>query len=501
LIDPWQPFKDIHTIEHTLASGLTVRCSLTGEVFEMEDQRNWSDASFKTYSRPLELPWPYTLEAGSTSEQAVRLEVEGGRTALTELSPAPRGECEVSIDLYGTDEPAFDLGVAIAPDEIDAALSGLPLLAELAPQQLTLHFDPVAGHGPAELARFAQFQRRAGIPAVLECALPGIDAPALELETIAAQIRKAGLELTGIVVSPSVHRQSNPPGSTSPPCPPLDEVYRAARRTFPGLRLGSGMLSYFTELNRKRPPLELVDWVTHTTCPIVHAADDRSVMETLEAVPHITRSCRAMIGAQPYAIGPLSIGMRQNPYGSRVMPNPRGERVAMAGDDPRQRGLFGAAWLAGYAAALEGARLECLTLGALAGPRGLIDASAGPSRDPAFHVASAIARMAGANRLHCRPESPRDVAGFGAREGDGRLRLVIANLTAESRTVRLHFGGGPPPENVGVSVLDERSIERLRQGNVLPDRVMRSPDVLTLRPFACVQIASGNTPFGHDFAP
>ena len=86
-------------------------------------------------------------------------------------------------------------------------------------------------------------------------------------------------------------------------------------------------------------------------------------MQTLEAVSHITRSCRAIIGAQPYAIGPLSIAMRQNPYGSRVMSNPQSERVAMTGDDPRQRGLFGAAWLAGYAAALDGARLERLTLG------------------------------------------------------------------------------------------------------------------------------------------
>ncbi|MGA7814582.1 MAG: hypothetical protein WCA53_16975, partial [Caballeronia sp.] len=63
LIDPWQPYKDIRTIEHRLASGLTIRCELTGDTFEMEDQRNWSDASFKTYSRPLELPWPYVVEA------------------------------------------------------------------------------------------------------------------------------------------------------------------------------------------------------------------------------------------------------------------------------------------------------------------------------------------------------------------------------------------------------------------------------------------------------
>ena len=34
--------------------------------------------------------------------------------------------------------------------------------------------------------------------------------------------------------------------------------------------------------NRKRPKAGLFDFITHTTCSIVHAADDRSVMETLE---------------------------------------------------------------------------------------------------------------------------------------------------------------------------------------------------------------------------
>jgi len=497
-IDPWQPFKHIRAIEHVLASGATVRCAFTGDVFEMEDQRNWSDASFKTYSRPLELPWPYTIEKGSTSEQSIRVEVDGAPPQLNAVAALSPRHGEILIDLRGIDEPMPKLGVAIAPDEIDRTLANLSLLAELAPQRLTLHFDPVAGHGVAELAGFAQLQRRAAIPAVLECALPGVAAPEEELQWIAARIQEAGLELTGIVVSPSVHRQSNPPGSISPPCPPLDEVYRAARRAFPGLRLGGGMLSYFTELNRKRPPLERVDWVTHATCPIVHAADDRSVMQTLEAIPHITRSCRALIGAQPYAIGPVSIGMRQNPYGSRVMPNPRGERVAMAGDDPRQRGLFGAAWLAGYATALEGAALECLTLGALTGPRGLVDAASAPARYPMFHVAAAMARMAGATRLPCRAASPREVACFGARDAQGRMRLIVANLTADQRTVCLTFSGGSVAADMSLSTLDEASFDAAQDGRIPVDRLsLVSDSVLSLKPFACMQIASGPTPFGQ----
>ena len=86
---------------------------------------------------------------------------------------------------------------------------------------------------------------------------------------------------------------------------------------------GGGMFSYFTELNRKHVPLEELGFVTHCTCPIVHAADDLSVMQSLEALPFITHSTRAFIGDKPYWIGPSTIGMRQIPDGSRTMENPK----------------------------------------------------------------------------------------------------------------------------------------------------------------------------------
>jgi D-apionolactonase len=524
LIDPWQPFKNIQAIEHDLSATLglpmIVRCAFTGDVFEMEDQRNWSDASFKTYSRPLEWPWPYTLEAGATVEQSVTLTVDATaarvrETAATQEQAArqPSSVQAITVDLVGTrsdgsDETIPALGVAIAADEAETALAHRALLAELAPQQLTFSFDPPAGHGIRELERFAALQRASGIPAVLEYALPGIDKPRAEIETLAAQIDAAGLELTGIVVSPSVHRQSNPPGSISPPCPALDEVYGEARRVFGSLRLGGGMLSYFTELNRKRPPLELVDWVTHATCPIVHAADDRSVMQTLEAIPHITRSCRALIGAQPYAIGPVSIGMRQNPYGSRVMPNPRSERIAMAERDPRQRALFGAAWLVGYAAALSGAKVETFTLGALTGARGLADFAgtangingangehgASGSADglrlyPAFHIARALAQMAGATRLHCTHES-RDIACIASRDVNGRMHLLLANLTDTTRTVTIDTGVKQTAEWIAARI-DEHCAHDIETAPAIARAIPISlSQPVTLPPFACLVAAS-----------
>ena len=50
---------------------------MEGDTFEMEDQRNWTDASYKTYVRPLALPWPYTLEPARADRQSVTLAIEG----------------------------------------------------------------------------------------------------------------------------------------------------------------------------------------------------------------------------------------------------------------------------------------------------------------------------------------------------------------------------------------------------------------------------------------
>lgn len=132
------------------------------------------------------------------------------------------------------------------------------------------------------------------------------------------------------------------------------------------------MVSFFPELNRKRPPVEMLDFVGHGLCPIVHAADDMSVMETLQAIPHITRSARAIIGDKAYRIGPATLAMRQNPYGARTIPNPDQNRVCMSDDDPRHRAAFGAAYAMGLATALAPADIAVWTPAALYGPRGVI---------------------------------------------------------------------------------------------------------------------------------
>ncbi len=100
-------------------------------------------------------------------------------------------------------------------------------------------------------------------------------------------------------MSPGSDLKCTLPGTTFPPAPSWERLVAEARRAFPGVPIGGGMFSYFTELNRKRPPKGQFDFVGHSGAPIVHAGDDESVMETLQALPSVFHSVRAFAGDTP----------------------------------------------------------------------------------------------------------------------------------------------------------------------------------------------------------
>jgi hypothetical protein len=437
LIEPWQPFQEMRAIAHDVIPGFAAECRMEGDTFEMEDQRNWSDASYKSYVRPLALPWPYQIPAGEAVRQRTSLIIrDTGRTEKPSSSQMPGAAIRLEL---GTRTGAMpNIGLIVTPEEADATLSAKSLLSEITPRELLFHFDPNAGHGIDALENFAAIAAVHRGRSTLELALPCKSSPASEAAEIARQMQQAGFKPDAILISPSVDRQSTPPGSQWPDCPPLEEVYAAARAAFPSIRIGGGMLSYFTELNRKRVSAGEIDFVSHCTNPIVHAADDLSVMQTLEALPFITRSVRAIYGDKPYRIGPSTIPMRQNPYGSRTMDNTAGGRIPMSNRDPRHNGRFAEAFALGYAIRVLDAGLECLTLSALTGPFGLIAGADEPvergGRRPLFNTVQTLSALAGASWQECVSSSPPEVLSFVARDAAG-AKLYMVNLTGEERRV------------------------------------------------------------------
>jgi hypothetical protein len=258
------------------------------------------------------------------------------------------------------------------------------------------------------------------------------------------------------------------------------------------VKLGGGMFSFFTELNRKRPPAGLLDFVHNATCPIVHAADDRSVMETHEALPYQVTTARSFIGEVPYRIGPSAIGCRDNPHGATYTPNPDNQRICLVKSDPRQRALFGAAWTIAYIASYARTGVEAVSLGAATGPLGIIhrpgdgptpysEALGGPAVYPAYHVVSGLTRAGGARIVVATSSDEARVRALAYR-GRGATLLWLVNLTAREQCVRVDAAGVDP---YGI-VLDEASFERAVTDPVGFQTAVRPVDVgdLTLRAYA-----------------
>jgi hypothetical protein len=222
LIDPWRPLLSIREVRHHAGDRFEVTCRLEGDEFEMEDQRNWSDASFKTYGRPLELPWPFTLPSGVPLRQSISLDI---RPLATLAAPRP-----ADISQPDPAEATFpQIGPVVRPDEVTDALRLRDRLAEVGPERVLCAYDPTAGDDAASIAAFAELQ--AAYPAAYdpECVVVGAGDLDAELSQVASAVRRSCLRLASIAVCPAVDRKSTPPGSAWPACPPLEAICAAAR--------------------------------------------------------------------------------------------------------------------------------------------------------------------------------------------------------------------------------------------------------------------------------
>jgi len=492
LIDPVQPMMNLRAISHEAAPGVNVTCRMEGDTFEMEDQRNWMDASYKTYVRPLALPWPYTLVAGSALDQVVTVTVDD--RSITPQAASSAGPRVRLGDASGTISP---LGFGLEPEHAGATLVAAEELRAARPHHVVIHCDARRGHGRGEVELALQVAIRAGAEPWLEFVVTSVEDFAAEIECAGAMNAELGSPFTTVFLSPASDLKSTLPGTVWPISPPLDALYKAARTAFPSARIGGGMFSYFTELNRKRPPLDHLDIVTFTNSGLVHAGDDRSATEGLEALPYITRSVAAIVGRKPWHAGPSALAMRANPYGVAPMANPDNIRQAMNRMDPRQRGLLGAAWYVGYFAHMARAGAAAVTLGGGVGPFGIVHAQldyAQPFFDeagglyPAYHVFKGLAALAGSKAIAVEASPIRDVQAVAAETGAGR-ELWIANLTGEPKAVTL----GAKITNGRIFILDADSfVAAAKDVNAVTNLTRPfSGDTVTLGRYASAWIRLG----------
>lgn len=397
LISSGQPARQMAGVRQVI-DGVALDIRFAGEVFEMEDQRNWSDASFKTYCRPLSDPRPYTLTEATPVTQGIVLRLSGQpAAALSTAAPA------------GTKARMPQVGLAH-----ERGLSSVPALTRFPDMPLAARID--AATDAAELAALA---RRRNLTLEL------IVTDTQDLALIAEACRAAGLAPDRVVALPRGYLSSHQPEGPWPDGDTPGDLLVPLRQAFPTAAIGGGSLTNFTEFNRCPPDPAAMDFVTFGNTAIFHAADDMSVLETLETLPHIFGSAAALAGGKPLRLGLISIGMRSNPYGAGVAPNPSRSRTPAAADDPRQATGLAAAYAVGVLAAAASNGVAALALGMADGPLGV---TAGSGLTPLGEVTDLAAGMAG--------EEVVIIDDAGLVSITGPHGGLIANLGADARNTR-----------------------------------------------------------------
>jgi hypothetical protein len=414
-IDPRPVATDLVGIEWRPAAGIAAQLSLSGERWEMEDQRNWTDASFKTYPTPLRIPYPVRIAKGEVIDQTATLSVRGvsrtsrsGRQASSEIAlgsttrPFPRIESELAPDLPIDGVPTEALRAL--------RLAGLRGLVDLE--------DDARRWTAADLGAVAS---EIGAPPVFDIiAAPG------------ALARDVGT-LDGVAPADVVFVFDRARGGVDSSDSALRSARDALRSRKPGIRIGGGTRGNFAEFNRLSFDAALTDAVTYAMNPQVHAFDEASIVETLPALPVTVHDARRRT-RRP--ISPV-LSLRPRFNAAIALGKDRPVHADPARPDPRQGGLFAAAWMLGAIARLNLPGVEAISVAETHGPAGLVQTDEGTARYRFTPLGALVASLGAARgRLARAVATPGEIAAIAISESDS-ITLWAANLRPRATTVRL----------------------------------------------------------------
>lgn len=433
-------FRDLRAVAHEITEGLWAELEFEGDTFEMEDQRNWTDASFKTYCTPLALPFPVEVRAGTRIHQVVTLRLSGKSASIEVSSPEPT-PLTLEIPTAPTARlPAIGLGVASHGEplrEVEAST-----LRQLRLSHLRADLRLWERNWQLKLDQAASEAEQLGAQLELAVHLPRQDD--FDAEAAARAVRQQEKKLVRVLAL----REGEP--ATGP------ETLQRVRQLLGGLSVpvGAGSDCNFCELNREqalgRLALNDADFLFWSINPQVHATDHLSIMETLEAQAATVRTARAFAQGRPVVVSPVTLKQRFNPVAT-CAPEPTFSGELPPQVDRRQLSDFAAAWTMGSLASLAAAKVESVTYFETTGWRGLMERASGsplpelfPSKPgSAFPVLEALTNLAGADQaVILTGPFLAELSVLVLFDGRTLKRIITSNQSPRARAVRMLMPAG-----------------------------------------------------------
>jgi hypothetical protein len=472
-ISPHQPFFDVRAIAYDVATtGIRARLETEGDTFEMEDQRNWSDASFKTYCTPQARPKPAPVKTGDRVQQAVTLTLSGNVRPILPVNAGRAPQLSISTTPVVA-LPAIGLCAASHGGRLNSREIERLKLLRLSHLRVDLNLsDP--GY-PATLERVAAEAN--GLNLGLHFALTLSDRADEELRALAIHLERIQPRVLFWII---LHEAQNPATeSTVQRARPILQQYA------PGVLFAAATRDSFTEINRSRPDPGAASFVCYSNNPQVHAFDNTTMIENLAGQVYNVESARQFT-PRPVVVSPITLRIRHN---AGAASESRATLSVLPSDvDPRQLSLFGAGWTLGSIARLATTGfVHSLTYYETSGWRGLMETENGPPLPdkfpslpgavfPMYHVFADIAEFPGKQIYPTHSSHPLLAEGMTLFDAAGRRRILVANLIGDAQELKIKTGTC----RANVRYLDETNVEE----------AMRNPESFRKLPGANVESVS-----------
>jgi hypothetical protein len=430
-ISAHQPAKNLRAITHEVSKGLHARVALEGDIFEMEDQRNWTDASFKTYCTPLEIPYPVELSKGTKISQKISISLEGSgsRPDFRHLTAEGRNSSRVSLHLTEQKSALPLLGVQVSGEVDDLTDKQIKRLKALHLDHLRVDLALSEESFVNDLRRATRQAKALGVS--LQIVLGHGEEPAFS--TLLKEINELQPPVSYWLV------RGGDPAHFQTTIKHLSPVLGDSK-------IGVTRVTNFVDLNRARPEDKLIQAIGFAINPQIHAFDNASIVETLPIHADAVNSARQFAGDRPLIIGPITMvpqlldGVDQP--GGPAMGGPLPTYV-----DKRQVERFTAAWTLGSLKYLADAGARSATFFETVGWAGIMDADEVSSRPkefpsrpgevfPVYELLRAIGEFSGGDVQQISSSNNLAAVGLALRKYD-RRRLIIGNLTGEPQIVKL----------------------------------------------------------------
>lgn len=410
-VSPENPFMKIRAMTWTAAQH-EYSLHFEGDVFETEDQRNWSDASFKTFCTPLANPFPVQLKKGENVFQRVTF-----RPKQTLPTPAKR-DSFISLTLTGNISRLPSLGTADAPSSADLSARVVAGMKALNLRHYRIDVHPERDVWVADFS--AAYERAYAFGLPLEVALHLTANFREEMESFAVLCLQNKVRLRKVLLLREKHLVTG-----------RDIVKEASglQAKLPRVAVGAGTDFNFNEINKNRFSPGSLNFISFSINPQEHATDDLTILENAETQAFLVKSAREIYGdSTAIHVSPVTLKRRFNPYAT----NPDDLFLDESQKtDSRQKEVLTALWTFESVCSLARGGADAVTYYQALGDQGIMSAAGDP-----YPVYETLKSFSPYQRKKVEIlESSDPLAAQGILLDDHML--AVANLCQEMKEVRI----------------------------------------------------------------